>query len=191
MQSTINSAIKNACTQLHLPSDYAERVVARLWRPSTPPVTPAPAPAPAPNIEKLNRQQAQRLEQMEPDADERELHKSFLAHVNRMPAEFFKSLSLLEHMENFISPPRSNAGAGGGGGAPPPPSPDTTPVPRSPSQIPDEEDDEELVEVNYHLREYDVGINTHRVYEMRKGVHVFVGMLGKNEFKDMVMPELD
>jgi hypothetical protein len=29
------------------------------------------------------------------------------------------------------------------------------------------------------------------VYELRGGVHVFVGMLGLNEFRGMVMPELE
>ena len=188
MQSTINFALANAFAKLNLSSDLSDRTIARLWRPVTPP-KPEPAPtAPALNIEKLNRQQAQRLEQMLPDEDERHLHKAFLAYVNRIPAEHFKTLSLFEHMEDFVNPKPSNAA---GAVAPLPPSPDTTPVPRSPSQIPEEDEDEDLVEVSFHLRTYDVGVKTHRVYEMRKGVHVFVGMLGSNDFEDMLMPELD
>lgn len=54
-----------------------------------------------------------------------------------------------------------------------------------------DDDDEDLVEVNFHLRDYDVGVKTHRVYELRGGVHVFVGMLGMNEFKGMLMPEFE
>ena len=189
MQSTINLALKNAFIQLDLPSTLCDQTIAHLWRPVTPPVTVAKeTKSPAPNIEKLNRQQAQRLEQMLPDEDERHLHKAFLAYVNRIPAEHFKTLSLFEHMEDFVNPKPSNAA---GAVAPLPPSPDTTPVPRSPSQIPEEDEDEDLVGVSFHLRTYDVGVKTHRVYEMRKGVHVFVGMLGSNDFEDMLMPELD
>ena len=111
-----------------------------------------------------------------PDEDERQLHKSFLAHVNRMPPEHFKTLSLFEHMEDFVNPKPSNAGAAAAAPRP---------------AVPEEDEDEYLVEVSYHLRTYDVGEKTHRVYELRKGVHVFVGVLGLNEFSDMLMPELD
>ena len=55
----------------------------------------------------------------------------------------------------------------------------------------DDDDDEDLVEINFHLRNYDVGVKTPRVYELRGGVHVFVGMLGMNEFKGMLMPEFE
>jgi len=105
-----------------------------------------------------------------------------------MPTEHFKTLSLFEHMEDFVNPKPSNAAAAAVAS-----SGETTPVPRSPSQlpVPEEDEDEDLVEISYHLRNYDVGIKTHRVYELRKGVHVFVGILGLNEFSDMIMPELD
>jgi len=165
MQSTINFALKNAFKQLDLPSTLCDQTIAYLWRPVTPPVSVATTL----NIEKLNRQQAQRLEQMLPDDDERQLHKSFLAHVNRMPPEYFKTLSLFEHMEDFVNPKPSNAAVAAA----------------------EEDEDEDLVEVTYHLRAYDVGIKTGRVYELRKGVHVFVGVLGLNEFSDMLMPDLD
>jgi hypothetical protein len=58
-------------------------------------------------------------------------------------------------------------------------------------EVPPEDDEEDLAEVSWHLRTYDVGVKTHRVYELRGGVHVFVGMLGLNEFRGMVMPELE
>jgi len=111
-----------------------------------------------------------------PDEDERQLHKRFLTHVNQMPPEHFKTLSLFEHMEDFVNPKPSNAGAAAAAPRP---------------AVPEEDEDEYLVEVSYHLRTYDVGEKTHRVYELRKGVHVFVGVLGLNEFSDMLMPELD
>jgi len=174
MQSTINLALKNAFKQLDLPGTLCDQTIAYLWRPSTPPL-PVPV-ATTLNIEKLNRQQAQRLEQMMPDEDERQLHKSFLAHVNRMPPEHFKTLSLFEHMEDFVNPKPSNAGAAAAAPRP---------------AVPEEDEDEDLVEVSYHLRTYDVGVKTHRVYELRNVVHVFVGVLGLNEFSDMLMPELD
>lgn len=159
MQSTINFALANAFAKLNLSSDLADRTIAHLWRPVTP---PKPAPAPALNIEKLNRQQSQRLVSIsENDSrDERQLHKDFLAHVNGLTADEFKAVSLVEHMETFFNRK-------------------------------DVDDDEDLVEINFHLRNYDVGVKTHRVYELRGGVHVFVGMLGMNEFKGMLMPEFE
>lgn len=72
-------------------------------------------------------------------------------------------------MEDFVNPKPSNAAVAAA----------------------EEDEDEDLVEVTYHLRAYDVGIKTGRVYELRKGVHVFVGVLGLNEFSDMLMPDLD
>ena len=61
----------------------------------------------------------------------------------------------------------------------------------APAAPPVDDDDEDIVDVNFHLREYSVGINSHRVYEMRGGIHVYVGQLGLNEFKGMVMPEIE
>ena len=153
MQSTINNAIKNAFAQLSLSDTFRDKLIAHLWR----------LPAVSPNVEKLNRQQVQKLEELARQSgevtEEKILHKNFLAYVNGMTAETFKSKSLVEHMRDHVVPP--------------------------------EDDDEDIVDVNFHLRDYVVGIKTHRVYEMRGGVHVFVGYLGKNEFKEMVMPEYD
>jgi hypothetical protein len=116
-----------------------------------------------PNLEKLNRQQVQRLESMiVGDVDKPSLHKSFTQYVNQLTPEVFKSASLTEHMEQFIR-----------------------------KTMPEEDEDEDLVEVKFHLRTFDVGLKTHRVYELREGVHVFVGMLGMNEFQYMVLPELE
>jgi hypothetical protein len=158
MESTINFAIHNAFAKLSLSPQLADEMLTHLWRPTTPPI----------NLDKLNRQQAQRLESMaKGEVDKHSLHKSFTAYINRLDPEVFKSISLVEHMEDFLQPP--------------------APAP----EIPAEDEDEELVEVNYHLRMYDVGIKTHRVYEFRHDVHVFVGMLGMNEFKDMIMPEYE
>ena len=162
MQSTINFALANAFAKLNLSSNLADRTIAHLWRPVTPP-KPEPAPtAVALNIEKLNRQQSQRLVSISKNdpRDERQLHKDFLAHVNGLTADEFKAVSLVEHMETFFNRK-------------------------------DDDDDEDLVEINFHLRNYDVGVKTHRVYELRGGVHVFVGMLGMNEFKGMLMPEFE
>jgi hypothetical protein len=117
--------------------------------PTTPPV--------AQNVEKLNRQQVQRLEELAKKAEKTVDAKQFLAHVNNLSTEVFKSKSMLDHMADFIGPIK--------------------------------DDDDEGVDVNFHLRDYFVVIKTRRVYEMRGGVHVFVGMLGMNEFKDMVMPD--
>lgn len=75
-------------------------------------------------------------------------------------------------METFLNPPTSNAAAAA-------------------VAVPEEDDDEDLAEVSFHLRNYDVGVKTHRVYELRGGVHVFVGMLGMNEFRGMIMPDLE
>ena len=176
MQSTINLALSNAFAKLNLSDDFRDQTIAYLWRPATPP-KPA-AVAPLPNLEKLNRQQVQRLEQLmgDPDADEKALHKAFLAWVNQLSPERFKSFSLVEHMEHFARPAPSNAGA-----APPPPPPPPMP----------EDDDDEVVDVNFHMRDYVVTIKTHRVYELRKGVHVYVGQLGMNEFEGMEMPEIE
>lgn len=153
MQSTINNAIKNAFAQLSLSDTFRDKLIAHLWR----------LPAVSPNVEKLNRQQVQKLEELARQSgeitEEKILHKNFLAYVNGMTAETFKSKSLVEHMRDHVVPP--------------------------------EDDDEDVVDVNFHLRDYVVGIKTHRVYEMRGGVHVFVGYLGKNDFKEMVMPEYD
>lgn len=54
-----------------------------------------------------------------------------------------------------------------------------------------EDQDEDVVDVSFHLREYAVTVKTHRVYELRNGVHVYVGQLGMNEFRDMIMPEIE
>ena len=118
------------------------------------PVTP-PTPS---NIEKLNRQQVQKLEELAKKAEKVVDLKQFLAHVNALTPEVFKSKSMLDHMADFIGPV--------------------------------EDDDDDGVDVNFHLRDYFVLIKTGRVYEMRNGVHVFVGMLGMNEFKGMVLPEI-
>lgn len=159
MQSTINLSIQLACLSLDVPSLFADKLIAHLWR--TIPVPPVP-PA-VPNLEKLNRQQVQRLESMiVGDVDKPSLHKSFTQYVNQLTPDVFKSTSLTEHMEEFIR-----------------------------TTMPEEDEDEDLVEVKFHLRTFDVGLKTHRVYEMREGVHVFVGMLGMNEFQDMVLPELE
>jgi hypothetical protein len=175
MQSTINFALHNACTHLKLPSAFADAVIRQLWRSASPPPPPA-----ATNLEKLNRQQVQKLEELAHEAsetmDEKTLHKMFLKRINEMAPEHFKSLSLIDHMRRFLGiddAPPSNAAAA----APAPP--------------PVDDDDEDVVDVSFHLREYSVGIKTHRVYEMRGGVHVFVGMLGMNEFKGMIMPEIE
>jgi hypothetical protein len=182
MQSTINLAIKNACTHLDLPSTFAVAVIARLWRdktPSPPPASPVTPPV-AVNLEKLNRQQVQKLEELAEQAgneeDDKILHKMFLNRINALPSEGFKSKSLIDHMKDFLGLTQvvSNAAAA--------PAQAPTPV---------DDDDEDIVDVNFHLREYSIGLKSHRVYEMRGGVHVFVGMFGMNEFKDMVMPEIE
>lgn len=157
MQSTIDLAIQLACLSLDVPSPFADKLIAHLWR-STPQEIPKP-----PNLEKLNRQQVQRLESMIlGDVDKPSLHKSFTQYVNQLTSDDFKSTSLTNHMEQFIR-----------------------------TTMPDEDEDEDLVEVKFHLRTFDVGLKTHRVYELREGVHVFVGMLGMNDFQDMVLPELE
>lgn len=156
MQSTINLSIQLACLSLDVPSLFADKLITHLWR--TIPTAPA-----VPNLEKLNRQQVQRLESMiVGDVDKPSLHKSFTHYVNQLTPDVFKSTSLTEHMEQFIR-----------------------------TTMPEEDEDEDLVEVKFHLRTFDVGLKTHRVYELREGVHVFVGMLGMNEFQDMVLPELE
>jgi hypothetical protein len=172
MQSTINSALHNACTHLKLPAAFADAVIRQLWRSASPP------PA-ATNLEKLNRQQVQKLEELATEAgettDEKTLHKMFLARINGIPSEGFKSKSLIDHMKDFLGLSESvgsNAAA--------------APVP-----APVDDDDEDVVDVSFHLREYSVGIKSHRVYEMRGGIHVYVGQLGMNEFKGMVMPEIE
>lgn len=170
MKSTINFAIMNAGTALNFSPEFVKALIATLWEsqvqngPGTkgttgemevdPPVTPPTQP----NIEKLNRQQVQKLEELAKKAEKVVDLKQFLAHVNALPAETFKSKSMLDHMADFIGPV--------------------------------EDDDDDGVDVNFHLRDYFVLIKTGRVYEMRNGVHVFVGMLGMNEFKGMVLPEI-
>lgn len=167
----------NAATALDFSPEFTKALIATLWEsqvqngPGTkdsgtkgsetngqmdvdPPVTP---PA-AQNVEKLNRQQVQRLEELAKKAEKTVDAKQFLLHVNKLSTEAFKSKSMLDHMADFIGPV--------------------------------ENDDDEGVDVNFHLRDYFVLIKTGRVYEMRNGVHVFVGMLGMNEFKGMVMPEI-
>ena len=183
MQSTINLAITNACTQLDLPPTFAMAVIAHIWRTAPPPPPPPTAPA---NLEKLNRQQVQKLEELADLAgdttDEKILHRMFLSRINDMVPEYFKSKSLIDHMRVFFNlddAPPSNAAFGAG------------PAVVAAQPPPIDDDDEDVVDVNFHLREYSVGIKTHRVYEMRGGVHVFVGMLGMNEFKGMVMPEIE
>jgi hypothetical protein len=157
MQSTINLSIQLACLSLDVPSLFADKLITQLWR-----TTPTEVPV-VPNLEKLNRQQVQRLESMiVGDVDKPSLHKSFTQYVNQLTPDIFKSASLTEHMEQFIR-----------------------------KTMPEEDEDEDLVEVKFHLRTFDVGLKTHRVYELREGVHVFVGMLGMNEFQDMVLPELE
>jgi hypothetical protein len=157
MQSTINRSIQLACLSLDVPSLFADKLIAHLWRSIPKEVLVLP------NLEKLNRQQVQRLESMiVGDVDKPSLHKSFTQYVNQLTPDVFKSTSLTDHMEEFIR-----------------------------TTMPDEDEDEDLVEINFHLRTFDVGLKTHRVYELREGVHVFVGMLGMNGFQDMVLPELE
>ena len=177
MQSTINFALRNACTQLNLPSTFAAAVILQLWQ--TKPPAPPPAPV-ATNLEKLNRQQVQKLEELANEAgdstDEKTLHKAFLNRINGLPAEGFKSKSLIDHMKDFLGLSESVA---------------SNAAAAAPAAPPVDDDDEDIVDVNFHLREYSVGINSHRVYEMRGGIHVYVGQLGLNEFKGMVMPEIE
>jgi hypothetical protein len=164
MKSTINFAIMNAGTALNFSPEFVKALIATLWETQNvipavemvidPPVTP---PA-QPNIEKLNRQQVQKLEELAKKAEKTVDLKQFLAHVNALTSDVFKSKSMLDHMADFIGPI--------------------------------EDDDDDGVDVNFHLRDYFVLIKTGRVYEMRGGVHVFVGMLGMNEFKGMVLPEI-
>jgi hypothetical protein len=171
MKSTINFAIMNAGTTLNFSPEFTKALIATLWETRSPkgsetgdprvkgsevdrPVTP-PMPL---NIEKLNRQQVQKLEELAKKAEKIVDLKQFLAHVNALSSEAFKSKSMLDHMADFIGPV--------------------------------EDDDDDGVDVNFHLRDYFVLIKTGRVYEMRNGVHVFVGMLGMNEFKGMVLPEI-
>jgi hypothetical protein len=168
MQSTINFALSNAFAKLQLSDAFRDQTIAYLWRPVTPPV----AAATTPNIEKLNRQQLQRLEQMGGHDQ-----KAFLAYVNGLDGNTFKSVSLVEHMEDFLHPPAAA------------PRSNQHPMPALP--MPEEDEDEDLVEVSFHLRTYDVGVKTKRVYEFRGNAHVFVGMVGLNEFKGMLMPELE
>ena len=174
MQSTINNAIKNAFAQLSLSDTFRDKLIAHLWR----------LPAVSPNVEKLNRQQVQKLEELARQSgeitEEKILHKNFLAYVNGMTAETFKSKSLVEHMRDHVVPPEDD-------------DEDVVDVNfhLRDHVVPPEDDDEDVVDVNFHLRDYVVGIKTHRVYEMRGSVHVFVGYLGKNDFKEMVMPEYD
>lgn len=154
----------NAGNALNFSPEFVKALIATLWdqneqvaaapmeveRPVTPPTPP--------NIEKLNRQQVQKLEELAKKAEKVVDLKQFLAHVNALTSDVFKSKSMLDHMADFIGPI--------------------------------EDDDDDGVDVNFHLRDYFVLIKTGRVYEMRNGVHVFVGMLGMNEFKGMVMPEI-
>lgn len=154
----------NAGTALDFSPEFVKALIATLWEtqnvipavemeidlPVTPPTTP--------NIEKLNRQQVQKLEELAKKAEKVVDLKQFLAHVNALTSDVFKSKSMLDHMADFIGPV--------------------------------EDDDDDGVDVNFHLRDYFVLIKTGRVYEMRGGVHVFVGMLGMNEFKGMVLPEI-
>ena len=168
MQSTINIALSNAFASLKISPAAADRIIAQLWRirnaePESPPKTP---PRTTVNIEKLNRQQVQKLESSaNKGADLPLLRQHFLAYANGLTPAYFKSKSLTEHIDTFLAPSKAT-------------------VPAAPAQ----DEDEDLVEVSYRLRTYDVGVTTHRVYEMRGGVHVFVGMLGMNEFEKMVMP---
>ena len=174
MKSTINSAIMHAATALDFSPEFTKALIAALWETRSPKgsetkgqnglgaggqmdIDPPVTPPVAQNVEKLNRQQVQRLEELAKKAEKTVDAKQFLAHVNKLSTEAFKSKSMLDHMADFISP------------------------------IEDADDDG--VDVNFHLRDYFVLIKTGRVYEMRGGVHVFVGMLGMNEFKDMVMPD--
>ncbi len=154
----------NAGNALNFSPEFVKALIATLWEtqnvipavemeidlPVTPPTTP--------NIEKLNRQQVQKLEELAKKAEKVVDLKQFLAHVNALTSDVFKSKSMLDHMADFIGPV--------------------------------EDDDDDGVDVNFHLRDYFVLIKTGRVYEMRGGVHVFVGMLGMNEFKGMVLPEI-
>jgi hypothetical protein len=164
MKSTINFAIMNAGNALNFSPEFVKALIATLWE--TQNVIPAVemeidlpvTPPTQPNIEKLNRQQVQKLEELAKKAEKVVDLKQFLAHVNALTSDVFKSKSMLDHMADFIGPI--------------------------------EDDDDDGVDVNFHLRDYFVLIKTGRVYEMRGGVHVFVGMLGMNEFKGMVLPEI-
>lgn len=191
MQSTINFALSNAFAKLNLSDDIRDRTIANLWRdyptqsrghsPArslSPPSTP-----PAVNLEKLNRQQVQRLGMVADDSrDEAQLHKDFLVYINALPSSTFKSLSLLDHMLNFFAAKPAAKTL--------PPLPASPPA-SQPQAHTQDDDDEDVVDVNFHMRDYVVGIKTHRIYELRGGVHVFVGMLGMNDFEEMVMPEIE
>lgn len=154
----------NAGTALNFSPEFVKALIATLWETQNviPPVEmdidPPVTPPTQPNIEKLNRQQVQKLEELAKKAEKTVDLKQFLVHVNALTSDVFKSKSMLDHMADFIGPI--------------------------------EDDDDDGVDVNFHLRDYFVLIKTGRVYEMRNGVHVFVGMLGMNEFKGMVLPEI-
>jgi hypothetical protein len=166
MKSTINTAILRAGSALDFPPEFLNALIATLWEstgrndPGTTDsgTTESRPTTPTFNIEKLNRQQVQKLEELAKKAEKAVDIKQFLTHVNALAPELFKSKSMLDHMAEFIGPI--------------------------------EDDDDEGVDVNFHLRDYFVLIKTGRVYEMRNGVHVFVGMRGLNEFKGMVMPDI-
>ena len=168
MKSTINSAIMHAASALNFSPEFTKTLIATLWEASgrndlgtgdEMEVAPQSRPTtPTLNIEKLNRQQVQKLEELAKKAEKAIDVKQFLTHVNALDSELFKSKSMLDHMAAFIGPI--------------------------------EDEDDEGVDVNFHLRDYFVLIKTGRVYEMRNGVHVFVGMRGLNEFRGMVMPDI-
>ena len=165
----------HAGSALDFSPEFIKTLIATLWEsqvqngPGTgelgvmgrndPEVAPVSRPTtPTLNIEKLNRQQVQKLEELAKKAEKAIDVKQFLTHVNALDSELFKSKSMLDHMAAFIGPI--------------------------------EDEDDEGVDVNFHLRDYFVLIKTGRVYEMRNGVHVFVGMRGLNEFRGMVMPDI-
>jgi hypothetical protein len=153
----------HAGSALDFSPEFIKTLIATLWESQNPKdsgtVDPPSRPTtPTLNIEKLNRQQVQKLEELAKKAEKAIDVKQFLTHVNALDSELFKSKSMLDHMAAFIGPI--------------------------------EDEDDEGVDVNFHLRDYFVLIKTGRVYEMRNGVHVFVGMRGLNEFRGMVMPDI-
>ena len=158
MQSTINFALSNAFAKLNISDDIRDRTIANLWRdypvqsrahsPArslSPPSTP-----PAVNLEKLNRQQVQRLGMVADDShdssrDEAQLHKDFLVYINALPSSTFKSLSLLDHMLNFFAAKPAAKTL--------PPLPASPPASQPASQPhTQDDDDEDVVDVNFHMR---------------------------------------
>ena len=133
--------------------------------PSTPPAAPEQTEAPpapkkeqAKNIDKLTATNKKHIKKWAEEVGAAEPDtKALLAHVNAMTPEEFNGSTFEQHVKTFLKP----------------------------AEQPQEEKEEETLEIQFQGKTYYVNEETERVYEEKDGEYVGDGYVGMAAFADM------